>query len=103
MPAKPLVVLGMLGANLDKGRTAARWEHWRPSVALCQHEDLLIRRGELTSIDPAGQGGDLILGQFCRQTEVECLERTDPALVDHGITRCFTRLMAHFQSGDAVT
>src|SRR5215203_3242959 len=41
------VVLGLVGTNLDSGREAARWESWRPSVALCQHEDLLVDRFEI--------------------------------------------------------
>jgi len=47
MPAKPLVVLGMLGTQLDRGRGADRWDRWRPTVALCQHEDLVVSRLEL--------------------------------------------------------
>jgi transcriptional regulatory protein RtcR len=45
--ARPLVVLGLLGTTLDAGSGSARWERWRPTVALCQHEDLLISRLEL--------------------------------------------------------
>ncbi|MBK6972264.1 MAG: sigma 54-interacting transcriptional regulator [Sterolibacteriaceae bacterium] len=42
------VVIGFLGSVLDNaGKGPARWEKWRPSVALCQHEDLLVRRLEL--------------------------------------------------------
>ena len=41
------VVIGLLGSNLDGGKGAERWERWRPTVALCQHEDLLINRFEL--------------------------------------------------------
>ncbi len=41
------VVIGLLGATLDSGRGPGRWERWRPTVALCQHEDLLIHRFEL--------------------------------------------------------
>jgi transcriptional regulatory protein RtcR len=37
----------MLGPTLDSGRGPERWERWRPTVALCQHEDLLIHRLEL--------------------------------------------------------
>ena len=32
---------------LDQGKGPTRWERWRPSVALCQHEDLLLSRFEL--------------------------------------------------------
>jgi transcriptional regulatory protein RtcR len=47
MPAKPTVVLGLLGPVLDNGRGTERWERWRPTVAVCQHEDLLVHRFEL--------------------------------------------------------
>lgn len=43
----PRVAIGLLGNTLDSGKGAARWEGWRPSVAVCQHEDLLIDRFEL--------------------------------------------------------
>src|SRR5450830_546388 len=47
MQAKRTVVIGFLGTQLDNGRGAARWEKWRPSVALTQHEDKVIDRFEL--------------------------------------------------------
>jgi transcriptional regulatory protein RtcR len=45
--SKRVVVLGLLGTTLDQGRSNARWERWRPTVATCQHEDLLVSRLEL--------------------------------------------------------
>ena len=45
--AKRSVVLGLLGTTIDRGTGSKRWEGWRPSVALCQHEDLLVDRFEL--------------------------------------------------------
>ncbi len=47
MPTKKLVVLGLLGTQLDSGKNAHRWENWRPTVSLCQHDDLLVARLEL--------------------------------------------------------
>jgi transcriptional regulatory protein RtcR len=44
---KKTVVMGFLGTVLDEGRGNGRWEKWRPSVSLCQQEDLLIDRMEL--------------------------------------------------------
>jgi len=42
------VVFSILGVNLDRrGRGKKRWETWRPTVSLCQHEDLLVDRMEL--------------------------------------------------------
>ena len=40
------VVIGFLGSTLDRGG-AARWEQWRPTVDLCRHDNLLVRRFEL--------------------------------------------------------
>ena len=45
------VVIGLLGARLDMGRGSDRWAGWRPSVAICQHEELLIDRFELLHQD----------------------------------------------------
>lgn len=45
---KKTVVIGLLGTTLDRaGESSKRWERWRPSVAACQHEDLVIDRFEL--------------------------------------------------------
>src|SRR5688500_9507233 len=43
------VVIGFLGSVLDSGGGGGpgRWERWRPSVSICQHEDLVIDRFEL--------------------------------------------------------
>lgn len=47
MPAKKCVVIGFLGTQLDSGWAADRWDRWRPTVALCQDEHLLVDRLEL--------------------------------------------------------
>ncbi|MDD2176854.1 RNA repair transcriptional activator RtcR [Acidovorax sp. D2M1] len=44
---KNKVVIGFLGTQLDSGRGAGRWEKWRPTVSLVQHEDVVIGRLEL--------------------------------------------------------
>ena len=36
------ILLSLLGTTLDKGFKENRWDRWRPSVAVCQHEDLII-------------------------------------------------------------
>ena len=38
------VVIGFLGTQLDGGQGSARWEKWRPTVSLAQHEDLEVAR-----------------------------------------------------------
>jgi transcriptional regulatory protein RtcR len=44
---RKLVVIGILGTTLDAGKGNARWDRWRPTVALTQHEDLLVDRFDL--------------------------------------------------------
>ncbi|HEX7813755.1 RNA repair transcriptional activator RtcR [Dyella sp.] len=44
---KKQVVISMLGTQLDQGFGSARWEHWRPTVALGMHEDFLLDRLDL--------------------------------------------------------
>lgn len=41
--SKGYTVVSFLGSQLDRGG-ADRWGHWRPNVAMCQHEDLLVER-----------------------------------------------------------
>ncbi len=47
MASKKFVTLGLLGTQLDRGIGPRRWESWRPTVSLCQQEDLLVSRLEL--------------------------------------------------------
>src|SRR5262245_45451106 len=44
---KPVTVLGLLGSTLDRGLGPERWNAWRPTVDICRHEDLLVRRFDL--------------------------------------------------------
>ena len=41
------VAFSLLGTQIDAGKGPDRWNRWRPNVALCQYEDLLIDRLEL--------------------------------------------------------
>ena len=41
------VVIGFLGSQLDAGHGAGRWEKWRPTLSLTQHEDRVVDRLEL--------------------------------------------------------
>ena len=49
---KNKVVIGFLGTQLDSGKGAGRWEKWRPTVSLVQHEDVVIERLELLYTPP---------------------------------------------------
>ena len=46
-PGAKRVVLGLLGTRLDADTRPDRWCSWRPSVAVCQQENLLVHRFEL--------------------------------------------------------
>jgi transcriptional regulatory protein RtcR len=47
------VVIGFLGSTLDaSGKGAGRWEKWRPSVSICQQEDLVVDRFEMLYARP---------------------------------------------------
>jgi transcriptional regulatory protein RtcR len=47
MKQKRIVVIGFVGTQLDSGKGSGRWEKWRPTVALTQHDDTAIARLEL--------------------------------------------------------
>jgi transcriptional regulatory protein RtcR len=47
------VIIGLLGTQLDqRGRGEDRWDRWRPTVSLFQHDDLCIGRMELLHEQP---------------------------------------------------
>jgi len=60
MKNKRIVVIGFIGSQLDAGKGNARWEKWRPTVALTQHEDLVIDRIELLFNGRHGELTELI-------------------------------------------
>lgn len=45
--SKRKVVIGFMGTQLDSGLGSGRWEKWRPTISLVQHEDTQIDRLEL--------------------------------------------------------
>lgn len=48
MSGKRTVAIGFIGSTLDRvGQGANRWSKWRPTVGLCQQQDLLVHRLEL--------------------------------------------------------
>lgn len=44
---KKTVVIGFVGTQLDAARGSRRWERWRPTVSITQHEEMLVDRLEL--------------------------------------------------------
>ncbi|MCP3145347.1 RNA repair transcriptional activator RtcR [Pyxidicoccus xibeiensis] len=94
--ARRTVVLGMLGTTLDTGQGPGRWTKWRPTVALCQQEDLVVHRLELLHPPNATALAATLVGdirQVSPETQVRPtpldlqdpwdLEETYGALLDH--------------------
>lgn len=61
-PRRPTVIIGLLGATLDRGGQS-RWERWRPTVDLCRHPDFIVDRLELL-FSPGPRGGASILPEL---------------------------------------
>ena len=41
--SKKTTVVSILGTNLDRrGKNVKRWDKWRPNIALCQQEDMIV-------------------------------------------------------------
>ena len=81
--ARKRVVIGFLGTTLDTGKQGNRWERWRPTVALCQHEDFLVDRLELLHDRRAGSLAEQVradIGGVSPETEVRSqpMELRDP-------------------------
>jgi len=78
---RPIVVLGMYGATLDRGGPAKRWHRWRPTVAVCSQPDLVVHRFELLHDRGSTRGAEQLvadLGSVSPETEV----RTHPLVLD---------------------
>jgi transcriptional regulatory protein RtcR len=80
MDSPKRVVLGLAGAVLDCGKGPTRWEAWRPSVALCQHEELLVDRFELLH-----QRGSLSLAETLRADLAAVSPETEVRLHEIGL------------------
>ncbi len=76
-PYRPTVVIGILGLRLDAGQTEERWTRWRPTVSLCQHEDLAIDRLELLHLPSERELAAVVVGDIgtvSPETIVTCHE-----------------------------
>ena len=74
MAKKRVVVVGLLGPTLDSGKGANRWGRWRPTVAVCQQEDLVVGRLVLLHQARFASLADTIRGdirQVSPETEVQ--------------------------------
>ena len=64
--AKPIVTFGFLGSTLDRAHGAERWSKWRPTVAMCQQEDLLISRLELLVEPKFADLAKIVIGDIAK-------------------------------------
>ncbi|WP_342374958.1 RNA repair transcriptional activator RtcR [Myxococcus stipitatus] len=78
--ARQTVVLGMLGTTLDTGQGPQRWSKWRPTVALCQQEDLVVHRLELLHPPTATAIAGTLVADI-RQVSPETTVRTVPMAI----------------------
>ena len=75
-------VVSFLGVSLDRGAGRERWEHWRPNVSICQHEDLLIKRMILLCERRYSKLYDQIAADIATVSPETVVERRDVALRD---------------------
>jgi transcriptional regulatory protein RtcR len=75
--SRKTVLVGLLGSVLDSRQGAERWEFWRPSVAIGQHEDLKIDRYELLYEEKFQRLAETVAGDI-RTVSPETDLRTHP-------------------------
>jgi transcriptional regulatory protein RtcR len=117
--AQRTVVLGFYGSNLDRGRGEKRWARWRPSVALCRHEDFVVDRFELVHQLRDTRGAQQVvadIAQVSPETEVRlhAVDIADPWDFEevfgvlHGLARAYAfdpdrdRYLVHITTGTHV-
>lgn len=77
MAKKRTVVFGLFGTQLDGATGSNRWERWRPSVAICQQEDMFVARFELLCQPAHVRSARLLaadIAQVSPETEVRIVE-----------------------------
>ena len=79
---KRRVVIGFLGTVMDAADGPARWNRWRPTVSLFQHEELLIDRLDLFHGDNAGRLLDRVSGDIAQVSPETTVHRHRLALRD---------------------
>ena len=83
MAKKPgFTVVSFLGTQLDRPQGHNRWDHWRPNVAMCQHEDLLVRRLVLFTERRYTQMFDMVAADIATVSPETTVERRNIGLRD---------------------
>ncbi|NQZ57262.1 MAG: sigma 54-dependent transcriptional regulator, partial [Lentisphaeraceae bacterium] len=63
---KKKVLIGLLGVNKDTKGKGSRWEKWRPTVSLFQHDDIIFDRLELLYQDHYSVLADMVGNDISR-------------------------------------
>lgn len=68
------VAISILGTTMDRrGKGEKRWDKWRPTISMCQHDDLLVDRLELLFDNHSQNLADQVTADIARvspETEV---------------------------------
>ena len=82
--AKPpgFTVISFLGTHLDRSSGRDRWDHWRPNVAMCQHEDMLVRRLVLLTDRQFTKLYDTVVADIAHVSPETKVDRFDIGLKD---------------------
>jgi len=75
-------VVSFLGTSLDRGVGRDRWDHWRPNVSICQHEDLLVKRLSLLCERRYTKLYDQVAADIATVSPETAVERVDISLRD---------------------
>jgi transcriptional regulatory protein RtcR len=79
-PPKPVVVLGFYGTTLDSARGPSRWERWRPTLSAVQHDDLLVSRLELLTVN--ADAADVLVDDIARVSPETTVRRWPVKIAD---------------------
>jgi transcriptional regulatory protein RtcR len=84
MAKKPgYTVISFLGTQLDRGSGRGdRWDQWRPNVAMCMHEDLLVRRLVLLTEPRYDKLFAQVVEDIAKVSPETTIERRDLGLAD---------------------
>jgi transcriptional regulatory protein RtcR len=75
-------VISFLGTHLDRSFGRDRWDHWRPNVAMCQHEDMLVRRLVLLTDRQFTKLYDTVVADIAHVSPETKVDRFDIGLKD---------------------
>jgi transcriptional regulatory protein RtcR len=81
-PARPVVVIGLLGVQLDSAASETRWDKWRPTVSLFQHEDLEPARLVLLAEPRYGKLAEVVTADVLSVSPNTTVERVTTSFRD---------------------